>query len=129
MPATVSFWCGEAMRRRCTNALISSKHSGGNISFQEIFPPLWLPLEHRRRWHTLFLDQPVDVELVAAIYLELVDHYAAAVEALGDAEPYDDEGRPVPAFQVIREAGAAMFQLQQALGFPPWRLFASNPSS
>jgi hypothetical protein len=97
----------------------------------EILPPPWLDARHRRRWHELFLGGPLDCDLVVGIYHELVEHTCAAIEALGDAELYDDEGRPTPAFQTIREAGAAMFQLQRELGFPPWRLVtaAACPST
>jgi hypothetical protein len=91
---------------------------------RDILPPPWLSAPLRRRWHELFVGV-VDTDLAAEIYREVSACFEHAVDSLGDGEPYDEDGNPTPDFVLIKEAGAAAFQLHQMLGFPPSRLLSS----
>jgi hypothetical protein len=83
-----------------------------------LLAPSWLSPESRKLWHRLLGGVEVVAEgsAVQDLYGEIVRHFAAAVDELGDMPLIDDTGAvPAPA-QAINEAGAAMFALQEALG-------------
>ena len=78
-------------------------------------------------WHQLLsgLPEATGANAASELYREIVAHFTAAMEALGDDPLFDDEGLPSSCHLAMNEAAAAMRKLQDALGFPPARLVKS----